>query len=182
MEEIAEPRRRNAASTRARILAAAFDAFAEQGYARTGIREIAKGAGVASSLLVRYFGTKAALFEEALTHGIYTNSLFTRDRLHFGERMAEMMVGEEDVKLTSMMVLAIADPESKAIARKVSRRHVIDPLAEWLGPPHAEARAQQMVTIFTGFALQMRHLADTPVAPESVRWLAHALQEIVDAR
>ncbi|HEX7874284.1 MAG TPA: TetR family transcriptional regulator [Sphingobium sp.] len=182
MEDSPEPKRRNATLTRARILTAAFEAFAEQGYAKAGIREIAKNAGVASSLLVRYFGTKGALFEEALTHGIYTNSLFTRDRANFGAIMAGMMANDDDVKLTSMMVLAIADPESKAIARKVSRRHVIDPLAEWLGPPNAHARAQQMVTLFTGFALQMQHLADTPISPEATKWVARALQDIVDAR
>ncbi|HEX7853066.1 MAG TPA: TetR family transcriptional regulator [Sphingobium sp.] len=182
MEQSPEPKRRNAAATRTRILAAAFEAFAEHGYAKAGIREIAKSAGVASSLLVRYFGTKAALFEEALTHGIYAHSLFTQNRENFGEQMARMIANTDDIKLTSMMVLAIADPESKAIAIKVSRRHVLEPLSEWLGPPRAYARAQQMVTLFTGIVLQMHHLADTPIQPESIKWIAQTLQDIVDAR
>lgn len=179
MEDKAEPKRRDAVKTRARILNAATEAFAGHGYAKAGIRDIAASAGVAPSLLVRYFGTKAALFEEALTYGIYTHSIFTRNRKNFGERMARMIAGNDD-RITSMMVLAIADPESKAIARRVSRRHVLEPLAEWLGPPNAYVRAQQMVSLFTGFALQMHHLADTPVPPDSVRWIARLLQDIVD--
>jgi AcrR family transcriptional regulator len=175
-----EPKRRNAAKTRARILAAALDAFADHGYAKTGIREIAARAGVASSLLVRYFSTKANLFEEALTHAIYANSVFTRDRRAFGERMAQMIVAAEENQLTAMMVLAIADPDSKAIAQKVSKRHVIDPLAEWLGPPHAHARALEMLTLFTGFAVQMQHIAVGPIPLDAVKWLARSLQDIVD--
>lgn len=159
---------------------AALDAFATHGYAKAGIRDIAARADIASSLLVRYFSTKANLFEEALTHAIYTNSVFTRDRAAFGERMARMIADEDDTQLTAMMVLAIADPESKAIAQKVSRRHVIDPLAEWLGPPQAEARALEMLTLFTGFAVQMRHLAVGPIPPDAVKWLARSLQDIVD--
>lgn len=178
--ETPEPKRRNAAKTRARILAAALEAFAEHGYAKAGIREIADRADVASSLLVRYFTTKANLFEEALTHAIYTKSVFTRDPHNFGERMARMIAGEDDAQLTAMMVLAIADPESRAIAKKVSKRHVIDPLAEWLGPPQAHARALEMLTLFTGYAVQMNHLATGPTPPDAVKWLARSLQDIVD--
>ncbi len=181
MNESAEPKRRNAAKTRARILAAALEAFAEHGYARTGIREIARRGDVASSLLVRYFGTKSALFEEALTHAIYTNSVFTQNRGQFGEHMARMIANEGDIQLTRMMVLAIADPESLAIAQKISRRHVTEPLAEWLGPPHAHARALQMLTLFTGFSIQVHQLADGETPAASVKWLARALQDIVDA-
>ncbi len=181
MDDSIEPKQRNAAKTRSRILAAALEAFAEHGYARSGIRDIAKRADVASSLLVRYFGAKSTLFEEALTHAIYTNSVFTQNRKQFGEHMARIIASDGDVQLTKMMVLAIADPESKAIAKKVARRHVIEPLAEWLGPPHAHARALQMLTLFTGFSIQMHQLADEPISAESINWLARGLQDIVDA-
>ena len=79
MEETPEPKRRNASRTRARILDAAYNAFAAHGYSQTGIREIAEQADVASSLILRYFGNKISLFEHALIHGIYQDSIFTRD-------------------------------------------------------------------------------------------------------
>lgn len=175
-----DTRRRNAPRTRARILAAAFDCFAEHGYAKTGTREIAGKAAVSSSLIGRYFGTKANLFEEALIHGIYTNSAFVRDKKNFGERMAKIVVSDSNPMLSAMTVLAIADPESKAIARKVSRRHIVEPLAEWLGPPDAESRALNMLTLLNGFTIQTRHLTAGKVPPGSVQWLAQALQDIVD--
>ena len=48
------------------LLAAARDLFARQDYRSTTTREIAEQAGVAEHLLFRNFGSKAALFREAL--------------------------------------------------------------------------------------------------------------------
>lgn len=186
MADQPEPRRRNAALTRARILSAAFEAFARHGYARTGIREIAQEAGVASSLLVRYFGTKANLFREALIHGIYEASVFTYDRAHFGKTMAQLMTDDSGAaptgRLVTMTMLAMADPDSAEVARKVIERHVIEPLAEWLGPPHAIERATSMYVLMLGFTVQIRQLTPGAVSPYGVRWLAHALQDIVDGK
>lgn len=58
-----EPRRRDAAATRQALLDAATDLFAERGFARTTVREIADRAGANQSLIFRYFGSKAAVFE-----------------------------------------------------------------------------------------------------------------------
>jgi AcrR family transcriptional regulator len=57
-------RRRNAADTRAAILASARKAFARSGYDGAGVREIAAGAGVTAMLVNRYFGSKEQLFAE----------------------------------------------------------------------------------------------------------------------
>lgn len=46
----------------AEILKAAFAVFAEAGYERTTIADVAKRAGVSPALVVHYFGTKAELF------------------------------------------------------------------------------------------------------------------------
>ena len=184
MDETPEPKRRNAAKTRAKILATAYDCFARHGYAKTGMREIAKQSGAAASLLTRYFGTKANLFEEALIHAIYTSAIFTKERDRFGVRMAKLLGDEEDSgiasKLTVMMVLAIADPESEEVARKVVAKHVLEPLADWLGPPHAMSRAINMVSLMNAFSIETRHLASSPVSRQSLRWFARVLQDIVD--
>lgn len=180
MDAKPEPKRRNPAATRSRILAAAFDLFASRGYARTGMREIAERAGVASSLVVRYFGTKAALFEEALVNAIYTRGFFVRDKAKFGAEMAKLVVNDDDARLPAMVVLAIADPESKHIAQEITRKVIIENLAEWLGPPNARIRALNMLTLLNGFTIQTRHLMTGQVPAESVRWLARSLQAIVD--
>lgn len=55
-------RSRDAAKTRADLLAAARRRFGQDGYERTTIRAIAADVGVDSALVVRYFGGKQGLF------------------------------------------------------------------------------------------------------------------------
>jgi AcrR family transcriptional regulator len=57
---------RDAARTRAKILAAARDEFAARGFAGARIESIARRAGFAKQLLYHYFPGKEALFEETL--------------------------------------------------------------------------------------------------------------------
>lgn len=59
-------RRRDSAATRAALLAAAQELFAERGYERATVRDIAAHAGVNQALLFRYFGTKDELFRAAI--------------------------------------------------------------------------------------------------------------------
>jgi AcrR family transcriptional regulator len=180
MDQQPEPKRRNPVRTRARILATAFDLFASRGYARTGMRDIAESADVATSLVVRYFGTKAALFEEALINALYTRGFFIREKHGFGEKMAEAVVNADDAQIPAMVMLAIADVESREIAQRVTRGVIIKTLAEWLGPPDAAVRALHMLILLNGFTLQTRHLMSDQVQPETIRWLAASLQAIVD--
>jgi hypothetical protein len=59
-------RRRDPEASRAAILEAAREVFAERGYARATIREIARRAGVTHGLVMRHFGSKEQLLIEAL--------------------------------------------------------------------------------------------------------------------
>ena len=62
----AQSRKRDSTATKAALLDAAASLFAERGFDRTTVRDIAKQAGVNQALLFRYFGTKEALFEEVI--------------------------------------------------------------------------------------------------------------------
>src|SRR2546421_8360402 len=57
-------RSRNAAETRAALLAAARIRFARDGYEATNLRDIAADVGVNVALISRYFGSKEGLFFE----------------------------------------------------------------------------------------------------------------------
>ncbi len=64
---VSKPRRtRNPDAKRAAILEAAAAAFAEKGFARATIRDIAKRAGVTHGLVIRHFGSKEELFLAAV--------------------------------------------------------------------------------------------------------------------
>lgn len=61
------PRSRDAAATRAAILAAARIQFAELGFDRTTLRAVAKAAGCDPVMVYRYFGNKQELFVQAVS-------------------------------------------------------------------------------------------------------------------
>jgi AcrR family transcriptional regulator len=87
MEPKPEPKRRNLELTRTKILAAR-PILHRARLCQGGPQEIGERAGVAPSLVSRYFGTKAALFEQALIHVLRANSVFTWQKAGFGEAMA----------------------------------------------------------------------------------------------
>jgi AcrR family transcriptional regulator len=182
MQTKVEPRRRNLEQTKTRILAAAADTFTEFGYAQASLREIAMRAEVATSLVSKHFGAKASLFEHALLHVLRTSSVFVWDKADFGTKMSRVIPERATTNVTSMLVLALAHPEAKDVARRVSRTHMIDPLAEWLGPPNADERAMDLFSLLTGFAIQRQGLSAGPISPHSLEWLAGSLQAIVDMR
>lgn len=179
------PRRRNAERTRARILDAAQRAFAEIGYSQAGIREIATRADVSSSLLDRYFGSKAGLFEACLMDALREPFPFGEDRSRFGRSLAHLLTAEElDFRLPAMLVLSIGDAEARTITTKVVRHHIVEPLAKWLGPPNARARALRLIMLCTGYVIYTHQIraGGTVGSPRSRpdKWLATTLQSLVD--
>lgn len=178
-------RRRNAPATKARILRAAQQAFSRLGYAKAGIRDIADIAEVSSTMLLRYYGSKAGLFEAALIDAVRMDDVLTADKRGFGTLLAGLFVDEQlDITPPAILALASGHPESQAIAARVSRDYVLDPVAEWLGAPDGQVRALEIFMLATSFVLYTRQM---PLAPEGAAarqklstWLAESIQAIVD--
>jgi len=187
MDQVSPPRRRNAPLTKAQILAAAQQAFSRNGYSQTGIRDIAEVVGVSSTILLRYFGSKAGLFEAALRDVMGAEMMIPADRARFGRHVAKLLVHPQlDISSHAMVTYSIGDPEAREIAIRVLRDQMLGPIAEWLGPPNAEAKALQVVALCTSFVLYTYQLTVTPGAggpnPRMVGWLADSLQAIANER
>ena len=179
------PRKRNAAATKANILAAAKQCFSRAGYAQVGIREIACAAGVSYTMVGRYFGSKAGLLEAALADSTSMASVTAVDRANFGENLMALITADlANGDLTAMTVLAAGDPTARAIAQRVVAEHVVGPLSEWLGGPEARERAMAITMLGGGFVIYSQQLpiADSPVGPGHplARWLVRSLQHVVD--
>ncbi len=179
------PRKRDAAATRARILEAGQRAFSETGYSHTGIREIARMAGTSSTLLLRYYGSKAGLFEAALTASMPIETVFAFPRETMGRGLAEALLDPANaVRPPLMIALAAGDPEAAAIAAKVFEAHTLEPIAQWLGGAHTRARALEMAMLATGLVSYLRQLPLRPASEEErqhiVDWFSNAVQAIVD--
>jgi len=180
-----EPKRRNAPRTKEKILRAAQRAFSDLGYARAGIRDIAAIAGVSSTLLLRYYGSKAGLFQAALIDAMRLEPVLAVPRERIGERFAAQFVDTAlEIMPPSMIALSTGDEEAREIAARVVREHVIGPLAKWLGPPDATARAIEMTMLSISFVLFTRQIPLTRSAKSTdkqlAQWLARSLQAIVD--
>lgn len=179
------PRKRDAAATRARILEAAQRAFSETGYSHTGIREIARLADASSTLVLRYFGSKAGLFEAALTAAMPVESVFGHPRETVGRGLAQALLDPANaIRPPLMIALAAGDAEAATIAARVFEAQAIAPVAQWLGGADGRARALEMAMLATGLVSYLRQLPlRAPTNAERdhiVDWFAGAVQAIVD--
>src|SRR6202000_2647190 len=110
-------RPRNAAQTRADILASARRRFATEGYERTTLRAIAADVGVDAAMVTRYFGSKQDLFPTATEFTIELPDLTSAEP----DDIADMLlpryfaVWEED---HSFMALLQAAMTSRGAAHK----------------------------------------------------------------
>ncbi|WP_409669699.1 TetR/AcrR family transcriptional regulator [Blastomonas sp.] len=173
---------RNADETRARILDAAQAVFSESGYSQAGMREIAARAQVATSLLTKYYQTKAKLFEQALIAALIPPHVFQADRSRFGEAIIDSIVNP-GVRMAAptMLALSLGDAEAREIAARVTREHILEPMAAWLPEPNM-ARATSVLMMTTGFAILHQNLPlnhGAEVQSDIAQMLASALQALV---
>ena len=175
---------RNAADTKARIIEAAQSAFAERGYSQTGVRDIALRAGVASSLIIKYFGTKSNLFGEALKQSLAEAAFRDELKPQFGETLIGAITDRRlRIDAPAMIALSLGDDEARQVSASVIQQHVIDALAAWLGPPQAQTRAINLLVLGVGFAILNRHLGvklPAEIWEKSGQWFSSTIQDIVD--
>jgi AcrR family transcriptional regulator len=81
-----------AAETRARLLRAAADAFAERGYDGTRVADIARAAGVSSGAMYAHFASKADLLVGAL-------------RAHGQRQLADLLAADPDRSVTDVLLV-----------------------------------------------------------------------------
>ncbi len=178
-------KRRNATETKAKILSAAQKAFSKLGYAQAGIRDIAEIADVSSTLLIRYFGSKAGLFEAALIDAIRTEELFEFGKEGFGERLAKLFT-DMDLEITPPAIIALSagHPDAQKITTRVTKEYALKPVAKWLGAPNSYVRALEIFMLSTSFVLYSRQFPLTPTSVDGkkklTKWLAESVQDIVD--
>lgn len=133
-------------SARWRLLKAAIEEFAEQGYAGAGIRRIAQRAGVNTALVSFHFGGKAGLFQATLRLAGRTN----RKRLESLPAIPDAAEAFADLKaakalralLDTVLEMGFKSEDSTGTARG---RNPLRPLYLIVGRemllPHPESRA-----------------------------------------
>jgi AcrR family transcriptional regulator len=166
--ERAPPRRRDAAATRAAILAAAQAQFAQAGYDRAALRDIAAEAGADVALIKRYFGGKEALFTEALKASIRPDRLPDWDRASFAHDVAVMMAGtpggdEGRAHSFQFVLRAATSPTTAPLLNVAVQERFLAPIRDWLGGDDVQARARVLAAAYIGFLVE-RLIRGEPLA------------------
>lgn len=179
---------RNAAATRAAILAAAKFHFSRESYDQAGLREIATRARVNVALVNRYFGSKEQLFLEAFTDDFHLDEFVRGDRSTLGERFVRHILqrpldnGRNDALL--MLFRSASNEKAVPVIRDALRSRFIEPLAAWLGGEDARQRAGLITAHLLGLStlrvvLQCGPL-DTANIETTVRIQAPIVQALVE--
>src|SRR6476620_799257 len=144
--------------TKAAIRQATRERLAAQGYDRTTIRAVAADAGIDPSMVMRYFGNKAQLFDAALDidlrlpdlTGIPVAELPRLIVRHFLDRW-ESDPGDD--ALLVLMRSAVTNEHAAAQMRAIFAGQVAPALAAALGPDIAERRAGMVSAQLLGLGL-----------------------------
>jgi AcrR family transcriptional regulator len=165
-------RRPGPTTTREAITEAARRQFAELGYDRATLRGIAGEAGVDAALVVRFYGSKEALFREvmALPPAVAEAMAGLADgpTETVGRRLAEVIVGMlEDPRSRSIVLgrirSASSHPEAAALVRETVTRDVGGLVAN-LTDDKPETRAVLVGSQVVGLALARHVVRVEPLA------------------
>jgi AcrR family transcriptional regulator len=165
-------RRPGPTTTREAITEAARRQFAELGYDRATLRGIAGEAGVDAALVMRFYGSKEALFREvmALPPAVAEAMAGLADgpTESVGRRLAEVIVGMlEDPRSRSIVLgrirSASSHPEAAALVRETVERDV-GRLVATLTDDEPETRAVLVGSQVVGLALARHVVHVEPLA------------------
>ncbi len=177
--------RRSAAETKAVILAAAKDRFAQSGFERATIRAIAADANIDPSMVMRYFGSKDQLFAAAADFDLQIPDLAGVDRANVGARIVDYFMErwERDEALVVLLRSSTSNADAAQRMRQIFAGQLAPAIAG-INPEQPERRAGLVATQMLGLALCRYVLRLPPVLEmshdEVVRWLGPTVQRYIE--
>lgn len=169
---MSEPKRRDKAATRAALLEAARHRFTEHGFDGSSVRDIAADAGVDATLIFRYFGSKQALFAEAVRVEV-PPGLGADHRLGPSKLAEEMLrevvfasgdpAGEHPLLV---MLRSAGRPEVRARLREQVCGDYLADFADRFEGSDPEVRAELVGALLIGIGL-MRSVVGSPALSEA---------------
>jgi AcrR family transcriptional regulator len=181
---MAPSRSRNARATRADILSAARERFAADGYERTTLRTVAADVGVDPAMVIRYFGSKQALFAAAADFSLDLPDLADVRPDDLGAEILPRFLAAWDRDSTFLALLraAMTSPEAADRLREMFAAQVTPALAK-ATPDHPGERAGLLAAFLLGiattrYALATPGLATMPAA-RLTRWATPVLRQIL---
>jgi len=170
---------------RAAILEAALAAFAERGYARATMRDIAQRAGITHGLVQRHFGSKEALFLAAVPAAKHWDNLIGGDRAGLPARIARMFVSrmEEAAGLDPLMALirsAASDVDAAKRLYVAMQARGTELYQDILGHPDGALRLQTLFSLLIGVTFSRYVIGVGPLADMSREALTDHLVSCIE--
>jgi AcrR family transcriptional regulator len=171
-----ETKPRRSERTREAILKAAQALFGEVGYDRATVRDIAARAAIDPAMVIRYFGSKEALFARATVFDLRLPDLSGTTPEQLGETLIrhflDMWEGpSSNGSLTILMRAAASSEEAAEKTRAVFAGQVLPMLARVADPRELPTRAGLVSSQLLGLALCRYVLKVPPVvamAPDAI--------------
>jgi AcrR family transcriptional regulator len=187
MARIGRPRGKT--DTRNVILGAARRLFADTGYDKTSVRDVAAAAGVDPAMIRHYFGSKVELFRATMGWPFEPADIAARvtagDRGgDIGERLTRVFFEAWEQPASRAPLLAIlrgaaTHEESANLVRQFIQGQVYAHIATALAAPDAELRIDLAMSQLLGIAYLRHILRVEPVASTPVEELIERIAPIV---
>ena len=174
--------------TKAAILKAAQELFADQGYERATVREIAARAAIDPAMVIRYFGSKEALFARATAFDLRLPDLTVIAKRDIGGALIahffEIWEGSlSNGSLISLLRAAASNEDAAGAVRAIFGGQVVPMLAKVVPPAELPLRAGLVATQIMGLAVTRYILKVPPVVAmdraQIVRLLGPTMQRYV---
>lgn len=158
--------------TRRRILQAARAEFGRHGYEKATIRGIARAACVDKASVIGYFGTKDALFREAVHWHARIDELADADPDRTADNYLRALLGrwaaEEDSPMSVLLRASMTSAEAAELLRRHITGEVVDRVAARIEGPDARLRAAVFAAVMMGvvsqrYLLRLPDLAEAPL-------------------
>ncbi|MDT5077282.1 MAG: hypothetical protein QOJ80_1919 [Mycobacterium sp.] len=177
---------KKADQTKAVILAAARERFAESGYEAATIRAIAADANIDPSMVMRYFGNKDQLFAAAAEFDLRFPDLSDVPPSELGHALVAHFLArwEDDDALVVLLRSATTNAEAAQRMKDIFAAQLMPAISKFV-PEDAPRRAGLIATQILGMALCRFVLRLPPVVAMSredlVEWLGPTLQRYATA-
>jgi AcrR family transcriptional regulator len=153
-----------------------------------GVREIAADVGVNAALVIRYFGSKDALFAEAVAQPFDMDVVLAGVRAELAERLVRLVLAKDDVPGALDPVIALlrsaTNEPAATMLRDTIDAHFVTPLAAWLGGDDALVRAGLIAAALLGLAVTRSIIRNVPLATTEVEqlvaYVAPGIQRYID--
>lgn len=176
--------------TRAEILSAARQAFANLGYSKATIRRIAAGAGVDPALIHHYFGTKADLYAASVELPIPASTMIREivsDGVDVGRRLATLFFTVWDSEQSRAPLLAMLSgaltghDEGVRAFREFLAEALLKTVAPLVPFPDRELRVGLAASHLVGVAIARYVVRLRPIADATVEDIINLVAPRIDS-